>query len=174
MRHAVLLCLPLIAACVYDPVDEDAVPSREDTARETPRPAGAWQTDPATGETRATITTEDGTTTLSAGGDVTARLPRGFTLYPGARILNTINIGRGEGRGVLLSLESDDPVDQLVAYYRREAEAVGVTVDLDLTTGAMRMIGGRSADGGIGNFAFQASREGGRTTGQLTIESGLN
>ena len=172
MRRPLLL-LPLMAAaaaCTYDPPEEQG--AVQDEASRADRPAGSWETDPETGETRARINTEDGTTTLVAGSQVVARMPRGFTLYPGARILNTINIGRDEGRGVLLSMESDDPPATLVDYYRREALAAGVEVDLDLTTGAMRMIGGQG--GAIGNFAFQASREGGRTTGQLTVESGLN
>ena len=172
MRRTLLLPPLLAIACTYDPPDEEMTAQEQTEAGQPDRPAGSWETDPATGETRARINTEDGTTTLVAGSQVVAQLPRGFTLYPGARILNTINIGREEGRGVLLSMESDDPPASLVDYYRREAQAAGVEVDLDLTTGAMRMIGGQG--GTIGNFAFQASREGGRTTGQLTVESGLN
>ena len=170
MRYLSLGLLTL-AGCTYDPPAETRETAVEDTAQQS-RPVGEWTTDPATGEVRASITTEEGTTTLEAGSQVVARLPRDFTLYPGARIVNTINIGRGEGRGILLSIESDDPVERLVAYYRREAEEADVAIELDMSSEAMTMIGGKG--GRIDNFVFQASRESGRTTGQLTIESGLN
>lgn len=171
---ALSLPLLLIAACSDEP--EPSATEREDVA------TGSYVVDPETGATRASITNEDGTTTMradttSGGEGLTAELPPGFTLYPGAELRSSVEVGRGEGQAVMLTLVSEDPPDTMVAFYRKQAEAAGVPVEIQLATEGLSMIGGRGDNGT--QFSFQASREAGETVGELTVgqlavESGLN
>ncbi len=136
---------------------------------------GSYEIDPETGETRAVVNNEDGTTTMRAGKRVVPRLPEGFSLYPGAVVRNTIQVGRAEATGVMVSLASEDRPTDLVQFYRRQAEAAGVAIELDLQTEDSAMIAGEGPDGT--SFVFQASGQTGETeetTGQLTVRRGLN
>ncbi|MBU2032839.1 MAG: hypothetical protein KKH37_03605 [Alphaproteobacteria bacterium] len=157
----------LLAGCTPAP-EEETAGEQEAGQFET----GSYEVDPETGETRAVVNNEDGTTTMRAGEMVVPRLPEGFGLYPGAEIRNTIQIGRDDATGVMVSLTSADSPADLVAYYRRQAETAGVAIELDLETDAMSLIAGESPDGT--SFAFQASGATGETTGQLTLRRGLN
>lgn len=157
----------VLAACSPAP-EEETVAEQEAQQFET----GSYEVDPETGETRAVVNNEDGTTTMRAGETVVPRLPKGFSIYPGAEISNTIQIGRDEATGVMVSLASEDSPADLVGFYRRQAEAAGVAIELDLQTAAMTMIAGESPDGT--SFAFQASGATGETSGQLTLRRGLN
>lgn len=171
-----VLCAPLllITACADEQVDPE-------TAQEAPV-KGSYVVDPETGKTRASITNEDGTTTMRAdtmraGEALMAELPPGFTLYPGAELRSSVEVGRGEGQAVMLTLASDAPPDAMIAFYRKQAEASGVPVEIQLATEGLSMIGGRGENGT--QFSFQASREQGETVGeltvgQLTVERGLN
>ena len=55
----------------------------------------------------------------------------------------------------------------MIAFYRAEAEAAGIAVDVELATDTLSMIGGRGEDGT--HFTFQAAREENETVGQLTV-----
>ena len=165
---ALLATLTTLALAACSPEAEQPV---EEQPRQEFAP-GSYEVDPATGETRAVVNNEDGTTIMRAGETVPPRLPEGFSIYPGAEIRNTIQIGRDDATGVVVSLVSEDSLADLVAFYRRQAEAAGVDVAIDLKTGAMTTIAGEAPDGT--SFAFQASGATGETTGQLTLRRGLN
>ncbi len=98
--------------------------SEDEPPRDDPQPKGHYVVDPETGATRASITNEDGTTILRAGdgseGEV-AELPTGFTVYPDAEIRSTVEVGRGERRSVTMTLASDAPPADMIAFYRAEA-----------------------------------------------------
>ena len=144
--------------------------SEDEPPRDDPQPKGHYVVDPETGAKRASITNEDGTTILRAGdgseGEV-AELPTGFTVYPDAEIRSTVEVGRGERRSVTMTLASDAPPADMIAFYRAEAEAAGVAVDVELATDTLSMVGGRAEDGT--HFTFQAAREEDETVGQLTV-----
>lgn len=133
---------------------------------------GSYSVDLEIGETRAVVNNEDGTTTLRAGERLVPRLLPGFTIYPGAEIRNTVQVGRGEGIGVIVSLASEDPPADLVAFYRQQAQAAGVAIRIEMTAGTMATIAGEAPDGTA--FSFQASGGTGETTAQLTVRRGLN
>ena len=144
--------------------------SEDEPPRDDPQPKGHYVVDPETGATRASITNEDGTTILRARdgseGKV-AELPTGFTVYPDAEIRSTVEVGRGERRSVTMTLASDAPPADIIAFYRAEAEAAGVAVDVELATDTLSMVGGRAEDGT--HCTFQAAREEDETVGQLTV-----
>ncbi len=134
-------------------------------------PRGSYDIDSETGETRATYRNDDGTTTTMRSGEaVPVDLPAGFELYPAATVTNNTRVEQPDGAMVLLNLESRDDPSALVAFYRDQAEAAGIDVDLELDTGSMIMIGGQAESGS--SFSFTATRQNGTTQGQLSVGQG--
>ncbi|MBD2841281.1 hypothetical protein [Erythrobacter rubeus] len=132
---------------------------------------GEYSIDNSTGETTATIETADGTATLRSGADVPVDLPDGFSLYPGASVVTNTVVNQGEGtRVVLLSFESNDSPEDIADYYKDQAEAAGIAIEVDATINGGRMLAGKAQDGSV--FAVNATAEDGKTSGQLTTGLG--
>lgn len=113
----------------------------------------------------ARMETDDGTAVMRSGADVPVDLPHGFTIYPGATVSTNTVFAEAGSKGALVTMESDAAPEDMIAFYRRQAESAGVDITLDMTTDTMRMIGGKARDGSP--FSFTATAEGERTTGQL-------
>lgn len=127
----------------------------------------------ANGETTASIKGEDGSvTSMRSGSQVPVSLPDGFSVAEGFAVINTTNVERGDGRYVMLTMQGPQPVADVVAHYRREAEAAGVDVNVDVTTGDSTTIAGEGKDGLA--FSLMASRSGDKTAVQLTLHQGLD
>lgn len=126
------------------------------------------------GETSASLRLEDGSVTaMRSGSRVPVDLPAGFSVAPGLTVLNTTNVERGDGRYAMLTMQGSQPVDDIVAYYRREAEAAGVDINVDVTTGGSTTIAGEGADGLA--FSLMASGNDDEVTAvQLTVSRGLD
>lgn len=147
-------------------MEDEAQPDAE---AEVPR--GSYDFDNETGETRASYRNDDGTTTTMRSGEaVPVDLPAGFTLYPAANVVNNTRVQQPDGAMVLLNLESADQASELVGFYRKQAEQAGITVDLELDTGPMTMIGGQGKDGT--SFSFTATRDEEITRAQLSVGNG--
>lgn len=115
----------------------------------------------------ARMETADGTAVMRSGPDVPVDLPHGFTIYPGATVTTNTVFEEAGSKGALVTMETDAGPEELVAFYRQQAERAGVDITLDMTTDTMRMIGGKAPDDSP--FSFTASDEGERTTGQLMV-----
>ncbi|WP_374406099.1 hypothetical protein [Pelagerythrobacter sp.] len=115
----------------------------------------------------ATIETDEGTARMRSGADVPVDLPRGFSIFPGAEVASNTVFDQAGSKGALLTMESDAPAAEMIAFYRRQAEAAGIELELNLDTDTMQMIGGKSADGSP--FSFTATKGEGGTTGQLMV-----
>ena len=162
------LALALTTAGCERIADEPQAEARSDA--ELPR--GSYDFDDETGETRATYRNDDGTTTTMRSGEaVPVDLPAGFELYPAATVTNNTRVEQPDGAMVLLNLESRDEPSALATFYRDQARAAGIDVDLELDTGSMTMIGGQAEDGT--SFSFTATRRNGTTQAQLSVGQGL-
>ena len=168
VRFPVLAAVAIaIAGCGGRDDTADEVSEREGTA-----PRGSYEIDPATGETRASFTDDEGAvTTMRSGERVPVALPAGFKLYPGARITNNTRVDQADGQLVLINLASEATPEEMVAFYRNQAEAAGIDVAMSLESGSMTMIGGESSDGT--SFSFPATRENDTTQAQLSIGRGI-
>ncbi|MBX7482496.1 hypothetical protein [Qipengyuania qiaonensis] len=156
-----------IGACSGDTPD-----SRNIDAPQRIDPPDSYDIDSATGETRARHTDGDGTTTIMrSGAKVPVRLPAGFALYPDVKVTDNTWVEQSDGLLVLLDFESDASVEDLVAYYREQADTAGIEVATSLQTGPMTMIGGENGDGT--SFSLTATRGGELTKAQLSISHGL-
>jgi hypothetical protein len=132
-------------------------------------PPGEHSIDPATGERRITIHREDGPVTLREGAGVPVRLPAGFNLFSGARVVSNAIAARPGGEGVLVTFETDAPASEAIAHTRREAEAAGFSVEVDLDTGETRTIAGTRASDRA-TFSLTVT-QGTPTTAQLSART---
>lgn len=108
---------------------------------------------------------------MRSGPGVTPRLPLNFTIAPGARITHGTDVVRGERRGSLVRLTTDDPPDELARFYRREAEAAGIAISYSLGSDDRWTLVG---EGGAGrSVSLSARRENGRTLAELFVSDGL-
>ena len=69
--------------------------------------------------------------------------------------------------GEAVTMAAGASPEDMIAHYRRQAEAAGVDLELDMTTDTMRMIGGKAPDGSAFSFTATAGADG--TTGQLMV-----
>lgn len=128
---------------------------------------GSYSIDEQSGETVARITTEDGMAEMRSGENVPVNLPAGFTLFPEANVVSNTTFSQADAKGSLIILTSAAEPEVLAEYYRKQAEAAGVKIELELTVDDGKMIGGQSEDGHT--FSFNANREGDETTAQLMV-----
>ena len=129
---------------------------------------GTYEVDAGTGEINASMTQDDGTVaTMRSGKNVTVELPDGFSIYPGATVTSNTKVSSSDGGGSVVMFTTDDPAPDLIDFYRKQAEAAGVKIEMQMDTDGMSMIGGKMPDGD--SFAFTATGGGDRTNGQLMI-----
>ncbi len=118
----------------------------------------SFEIDSESGEVSATITNDEGTATLQSGEKSVAKLPMGFSLFPGAEVVNSTTFERDGTTISITSLASDASPAQLVAHYREEAEAAGIEIKLEMSVNDGQMIGG---DDGKGNMFSLDSKKAG-------------
>ena len=101
------------------------------------------------------ITSADGSATVNInteGGD--AKLPFGLEVYPGAKIVSTMNSNSDGNQGAMVVMESNARPDAVIAWYRRSVEGKGFKVETEITTGDMRAIAGTKEGG---SFTLQVA-----------------
>lgn len=131
---------------------------------------GTYEIDAEGGESNITVTGEDGEqVTINTGSDVDADLPEGYSVYPGASVISATNITQGDGQGSMVLMQSDDSPEELVKFYRAQAEAAGIAIQMEVNVNGSSMVGGEGANGET--FSFSASPNGDGTSGQLIVGS---
>ena len=133
---------------------------------------GTYEIDQATGETTARIKTDDGTAVMRSGKNVAIDLPNGFAVYPGSEVISNTTFSQGDTKGALLTFDSGAEPAELVEYYRKQAEAAGFEIQIEMSVNDGKMIGGEGP--GDSFFSVNASvREGEGTQTQLMLGSKL-
>lgn len=95
----------------------------------------------------ATVKTEDGEMSFRSGDGGKIALPLGIKLYPGAQVQSSASSNVDGKTGAMVVLSSSDSQDKVIDYYRQQLAAAGVKIEAEVTTGEMKMIGGKSGDG---------------------------
>lgn len=131
-----------------------------------------YTVDRENGEVSATITTEDGTATMQTGENVSADLPGGFTVYPGAKIESVTNINQTDAKGSLVIMESSDSPQKLAEFYKKQAKAAGIPIQMEMTVNGGTMIGGTNTGTGM-TFSLNATPSADGANAQLMVNQGL-
>lgn len=163
MRIALPLALSLavaLAACGSD---------QSGTLEDGEGGEGTYEVDTENGVTTSEITTEDGTARMESGAGVKAKLPDGFSIMPGANVVSSSNITTEQGSGSMTMMEIAKPADEVVAFYRKQAEAAGIKIQLDMNSDGTRMIGGEGK--GEVSFSLTTTETDGKTSAQLMVGS---
>ena len=121
------------------------------------------------GETSMTIKGEDGEATLRSGADVPVTLPDGFTLFPGSKVVTNTVVDQPDGKGTMVTFETDAPADKVVAHYRDAAKAAGFDIQLEMTTNGTVMIGGERKSDESSISVTATTGDDSATTGQIII-----
>ncbi len=129
---------------------------------------GEYTIDDESGESTMTVTTPDGDVTMRSGAEVPVDLPGGFSLIPGAQVVSNTLINQSETKGALVTFLSDRTPEQIADYYREEAEAAGIEIQIETSMNDGRMLGGENEEAGM-TFSITAYPGEEGTTGQLTI-----
>ena len=163
-----LLAALSLAACEVREADDQSA----DTPGQV-EPVGGYAIDPETGEISATHTGEGGAVTrMRAGADVPVQLPDGFTLYPGAEVIDNTRVEQADSELVVLRFVSAATQSQLIDFYREQAGAAGVTLDIDVGRGDARTVAGRGADGRTVSLVVTRGSE--LTRAQLSLARGVD
>ena len=128
---------------------------------------GSYSIDEDGGTATATIKTDDGTAVMRSGQDVPIDLPDGFTIYPGAKVVSNTTFSQADSSGSLIVLESEAEPDEIAAHYRKQAEAAGIDIQLEMSVNGGKMIGGEGPGGQV--FSLNANSDGGKTSAQLML-----
>ena len=114
------------------------------------------------------ITGENGEQVVIDTGGADADLPMGFSTYPGATVVTNTAIREGATIGNMVILQSSASPEEIIAFYRRQAEAAGLPVTREVNSNGVMMIGAEAEDGK--SFNLTASpQDGGGTSAMLTI-----
>ncbi len=97
---------------------------------------------------------------VDSGAGVEAKLPKGFSVYPGAEVVSATNLDQNGRKASIVTMKSDaDPAD-VIAYYRKQAERAGQKIESETSSAQMRMLMGRSQDNGGFNLVVAPGDEG--------------
>ena len=93
------------------------------------------------------ITSADGSATVNINAGATdAKLPFGLEVYPGAKVVSTMNSNSDGKEGAMVVMESTARPEAVLTWYRKSVEAKGFKVESEITTQDLRAITG-SSDG---------------------------
>lgn len=146
--------------------------------------ASGTYTDPDTGETadykvttsadgdegKVSIKTADGE--MSFGGGVAAKLPAGFTPYPGSKMTGGMATTGKDGASGLASFEVEGKAADVIAHFRKRAEAAGMKVTSEVSAGDTLMFGAEKDGAGKNGVHVTATQQGGKVTGAVTYGGG--
>jgi hypothetical protein len=118
-----------------------------------------------------TIRNEEGEVTIAGGSGKKVDLPEGFSLYPGASVINSSSVSHAEGSGVRLAMSTQASPIQVIEFYRKQAKAAGIEIMSEITAGGQIMVGGKGDDGT--DFSVTASGGEAGTTVNLMVSKGF-
>jgi len=111
------------------------------------------------------------TVSIRSGANLAAELPDGFSIYRGAEVTNSTTLQSKDGAGINVMMTSKASPEQMVEFYRKQAEGAGFSIEMDMKTSNTHMISGRNSSDGV--FSFNASTgTSGDTTAHLMIGAG--
>jgi len=114
------------------------------------------------------IQSKDGEFNVQSGPNAKVTLPAGFTAYPGAEIISNVNMDSNGKQVSTLTMNTNAGLDQVVAFYKKQAIAAGVDVSTEINAGEAVMLGGESKAGLVFGLNAGPADKGG-TTAHLSL-----
>jgi hypothetical protein len=118
-----------------------------------------------------TAKTEEGEVKIASGPGQTVTWPDGFSLYPGATVVDSSTVTHSSGSGVRVVMTTVASPVQVAEFYRKQAKAVGIAELTEATAAGQVLMGGKSDDGV--EFNLTASGSEGTTTANLFVAKGF-
>lgn len=147
--------------------------------------ASGTVTDPETGETsQYRVTTDDGgdESNISiktkdgevsfGGGTTNARLPDGFTPYPGTKMTGGFTSSTADGAGGMANFEVKGAAADVIAHFRKQAVAQGMKATSEMTAGDTVMFAAEKADDSKANIQLTATQSGDTVSGAVIYSLG--
>ena len=82
-------------------------------------------------------------TGAAASGGSAENLPDGFTAYPGAKIVLSVDGNQGGKGGGMVAMETSAPPTKVIAFYRKQAENAGLEIESEGTFSGSQVMGAR-------------------------------
>lgn len=129
---------------------------------------GSYSIDRDGDDVNIQATSDDGDFSFIIGEDLVADLPLGFSTYPGAEVVTNMTVDQDDGGGSLIVMHSDDTPEEMLAFYREQAEDAGIEIKVEMKGSGSFMLAGEGPDGQV--FSFNANGgDDGETTANLMI-----
>lgn len=127
------------------------------------------------GDANVEIKTKDGNLSITSGDEAAdGAMPGGLAAYPGAKVVSRMNMtssgDKGEGSGSMVTLETSDSSDKVVAFYKDQLKTQGVTVESEMSTPDLVMLVGKTKSGEA--VQVMASKADGKMSIVLTAGKG--
>ena len=116
------------------------------------------------------VETKDGKMTSKVGSDLKVDMPEGYKIYPGSQVIGNTKVDTGEGVTYQIMSMAPGDVDEVLAFYRKQAENDGVTISNETSIDGSKFIGGERKDGGTVTVQVVKSDDGG-TMATFTLSS---
>lgn len=158
VRHrAGLVLIAALAACSSAPVADPQAEQAE------------HRFDEASGEESMVIATARGKASMRSGSGVPVRLPRGFSLYPGAAVRGSTLVTHPDGVSTMTVFEAEASGAEIIAHFRGEALAAGYAIAIDTAFGDAAMLSARRAADGARIMVSTEPPQGGVTRAQIVV-----
>ena len=116
------------------------------------------------GDGTVTVKSDKGTATFGSGA-AHARLPAGIAPFPGAMMTGGFAADGPEGTGGMATFTAKAASADVIAHFRRQAEAQGMKVISEVSAEDTRMIAAEAKDGST--LQITATQEGDSVTGNV-------
>ncbi|MFC4254827.1 hypothetical protein GRI97_05280 [Altererythrobacter xixiisoli] len=125
------------------------------------------------GDVTQTVSQNGGTTTIKTTGPdgevmelqtntgSAVKLPNGYTLYPGASVISNSTMDHGVEEGTMVVMQSRDTPEKISAFYRKQAEAIGIRIVSEARANETVMLAGEGNDGAIFSVNATPDAQGG-------------
>ena len=104
---------------------------------------------------------------LRTGDDTPITMPAPFTAPPDAKITGVVRVEDADALVLHFEYRAAQSPDEIIALYRRQADAAGIVPQIDLS-GRHRTLGGIDPVNGL-EFIVTARPEGGGSAGQIMV-----
>ncbi len=143
-----------LSACGDEP--NDGMPGEEGAQAEYSLPGASSSSE----ETSSSIKGPNGEEVVAkTGGDNDSSLPEGFSIYPGAKVVENTSVAEPGGQSsVTMMLESADGPEKIASYYKDLAEKAGMEIKIDMALDTSHTVGGDRASDGA-KMTVSATRE---------------